>query len=120
MVVYNTHQIMRTEKEFLRKAGTPKRVVAEEAVFSPTSVGVIIHTGHFDFAERRRLRSGEPEVLLVRQKDQVVNGFHPWGIPAGRVEQGEIIAQAMTREVAQETGISLDIKTEVVLSCGGG
>lgn len=101
---------MTTEREQLLEMGMPESVANRKETFSPTSVGVIVHTGDFVFEERRRLRSGEPSVLLVRQADKTLNGFHPWGIPAGRAEQGEGIIQAAVREVREETGIVIDGK----------
>jgi 8-oxo-dGTP pyrophosphatase MutT (NUDIX family) len=99
---------MSTEKDFLVSIGMPESVARREAIFKPSSVGVIIHTGDFDFEERRRKRSGEPEVLLVRQAEKLVNGFHPWGIPAGKAEDEGIIEVA-EREVCEETYINLEV-----------
>jgi len=98
---------MKNERDFLLRIGMPESVADREAIFKPSSVGVIIHTGDFDFEERRGKRSGEPEVLLVRQADKLVNGFHPWGIPAGKTEAGEGIIQTAEREVREEVGISI-------------
>ena len=99
---------MINERDFLLDIGMPEGVANKEAIFKPSSVGVIIHTGDFEFEERKRKRSGEPEVLLVRQADELVNGFHPWGTPAGRAEGNEGVVQTAEREVGEETGIRLD------------
>ena len=100
---------MIAERDLLIKMGMPESVAVRKEMFSPTSVGVIVHTGNFNFEESRQWRSGEPEVLLVRQADQLVDNFHPWGIPAGRAKWGEGIIQVAAREVAEETGISVDV-----------
>lgn len=99
---------MKAERDFLLSIGMPERVANREAIFKPFLVGVIIHTGDFEYKKRRRKRSGEPEVLLVRQADKLVNGFHPWDIPSGKAGVGEGIVQVAEREVFEETGINLD------------
>jgi ADP-ribose pyrophosphatase YjhB (NUDIX family) len=43
-------------------------------------------------------------ILLIRRTD---NDY--WSIPGGRVEPGESLPQAVTREVAEETGIQCEI-----------
>ena len=101
---------MAAEREQLLQMGMPESVAERGEIFSPTSVGVIVHTGDFVFEERVRKRSGEPEVLLVRQADKLVYGVHPWGIPAGKAEQGERIIQVAFREVLEETGMVIDYK----------
>ena len=99
---------MAAEREQLLQMGMPESVAERGEIFSPTSVGVIVHTGDFVFEERVRKRSGEPEVLLVRQADMQVNGFKPWGIPAGRAQEGEGIIQVAVREVKEETGMEIE------------
>lgn len=44
-----------------------------------------------------RMRSGEPEVLLIYRKGV-------WDLPKGKKEEGESYAMAAVREVAEETG----------------
>ena len=46
----------------------------------------------------------EHEILLMRRSD---NGY--WGLPGGFVELGESVAEAARREVAEETGWSVEI-----------
>ncbi len=55
----------------------------------------------------RRNQNGEVELLLIKKRD----GF--WTLPKGRVEPGESVEQAATREVAEETGISGTIQALV-------
>lgn len=44
------------------------------------------------------------EVLLVRTRDRA----DTWEMPGGRVEAGESLAQAVTREVGEETGMTIE------------
>ena len=48
-------------------------------------------------------------VLLVRQQDD--NGQPTWSLPAGRVEPGELLQEALVRELREETGL-------VITDCG--
>lgn len=48
-----------------------------------------------------------PEVLLVRRAHAPAKGRY--SLPGGRVEFGESLAQALIREVAEETGLSIEI-----------
>lgn len=45
------------------------------------------------------------KVLLVRRAD---NGL--WGLPSGHVEPGETVAEAVVREVREETGLSVEVR----------
>lgn len=51
------------------------------------------------------LRPGEqgPEVLLVRRAAEPRRGY--WCLPGGSVEVGELMEDALVREVAEETGL---------------
>lgn len=53
--------------------------------------GVVIHEG---------------KVLLVRRGQEP--GKDTWGLPGGLVEVGETIAEALRREVAEETGLEVE------------
>jgi len=44
-------------------------------------------------------------LLLLRQNVSYMSGF--WGMPAGHVEQGELITDAMIRETEEEVGIKI-------------
>lgn len=46
-------------------------------------------------------------VLLVQRKYQPFSGF--WALPGGFVEEGEACEQAVVREVAEETGLSVRV-----------
>jgi 8-oxo-dGTP pyrophosphatase MutT (NUDIX family) len=48
------------------------------------------------------VRNAAGEVLLVRRID---DGY--WELPGGRLEVGESAAQAVTREVAEESGVTI-------------
>lgn len=99
---------MATEREYYTSIGMPGRVAERPEILRPHSVGVIIHTGYLEIAERRVYGAEEPNVLLLRQADQFVDGFHPWGIPAGRSERDESIFETARREVLEETGIEIE------------
>ena len=94
---------MNTDRELFLSIGMPDSVSRKKEIFRPSSVGVLVHTGDFECGNL----SQEPEILLVRQADKNVNGFHPWGIPAGKAEGEEGIIQVAEREVGEETGIIL-------------
>lgn len=47
-------------------------------------------------------------VLLGRRVD---NGM--WGVPSGHVEVGETVAQAVVREVAEETGLQVEVTRQI-------
>ena len=46
-------------------------------------------------------------ILLVRRANEPSKGL--WGLPGGVVELGETLAQAVVREVKEETGIDVEI-----------
>jgi ADP-ribose pyrophosphatase YjhB (NUDIX family) len=63
------------------------------------------------------------KVLLVRRARSPGNGFY--SLPGGRVEFGESLHAALTREVDEETGLKIDIVglagwREVLPSAAGG
>ena len=45
----------------------------------------------------------EDDLLLIRRGRGVAAGF--WSVPGGRVEEGETLAEAVVRELGEETGI---------------
>ena len=49
----------------------------------------------------------EDKVLLVRRARSPAKGFY--SLPGGRVEFGESLHQALTREVDEETGLDIEI-----------
>jgi 8-oxo-dGTP diphosphatase len=65
----------------------------------------------------------EGKVLLLRRAKSPGNGF--WSLPGGRVEFGESLHTALTREVEEEAGLEIDIVAlagwrEVLPGAGGG
>jgi ADP-ribose pyrophosphatase YjhB (NUDIX family) len=49
----------------------------------------------------------EKNILLVKS---TYNRFHPWGLPGGSLEYGEHPEDAVTREVLEETGLTIGIE----------
>jgi mutator protein MutT len=47
------------------------------------------------------------ELLMVRRAHDPAKGL--WSLPGGRVESGEYIADAIKREVKEETGLDVDV-----------
>ena len=62
------------------------------------------------YALLQRERDGVPEVLLTRHS---ARGPRPgtWGLPGGGVEHGEAPADAVAREVREETGLEASVGT---------
>src|SRR6185503_11416306 len=67
------------------------------AVIQPTHPQIAVSAAIF--------RDGK--VLLVRRARSPAKGFY--SLPGGRVEFGESLHQALTREVAEETGLDIEI-----------
>ena len=49
------------------------------------------------------------EILLLHRNSSKPQGL-TWGVPAGKVDDGEDISKAILREILEETGIRLDLK----------
>lgn len=47
------------------------------------------------------------EVLLIKRKNEPFKGF--WALPGGFVEYGEMVENAVLREVKEETGLDVEI-----------
>jgi 8-oxo-dGTP diphosphatase len=65
----------------------------------------------------------EGKVLLLKRAKSPGHGF--WSLPGGRVEFGESLHTALTREVDEEAGLKIDIVAlagwrEVLPGAGGG
>lgn len=57
--------------------------------------------------ERERAEDDSPELLMVHRLPHKPEG-NLWGLPSGKVEKGESDADAIIREVLEETGIAID------------
>lgn len=53
------------------------------------------------------IRDGEGRLLLVQRGHAPAKGL--WTIPGGKVEPGETDAEALTREIAEETGLAITV-----------
>ncbi|WP_093083913.1 NUDIX hydrolase [Pseudonocardia oroxyli] len=51
--------------------------------------------------------TGDGRILLVRRRNEPGRGR--WSVPGGRVEPGESDAQALVREMAEETGLTVEV-----------
>lgn len=49
------------------------------------------------------IRDGGGRVLLIRRRHEPGKGL--WSLPGGRIEEGETDAEALIREIAEETGL---------------
>lgn len=47
------------------------------------------------------------DILLLHRQDHKSQG-NTWGAPAGKVDEGEDLAEALVREVEEETGIKIE------------
>jgi ADP-ribose pyrophosphatase YjhB (NUDIX family)/predicted nucleic-acid-binding Zn-ribbon protein len=56
---------------------------------------------------------GEPTVLLVKRAHPPLAGT--WSLPGGKPEPGESLAEAVAREVEEETGLRVDVVRELEL-----
>ncbi len=61
------------------------------------SCGAVVYRG----------KKGEREILLIRHK----NGGH-WAFPKGHVEKGETEEETALREIREETGLKVKLKTD--------
>ena len=53
------------------------------------------------------VRDGTGRFLLVKRAHEPQAGL--WTIPGGKVERGETLVQAVIREIAEETGIDIEV-----------
>lgn len=58
------------------------------------------------------------EVLMMQEAKEHCAG--KWYLPAGRMEEGETICEAVKREVLEETGLVLDTTTLLMVECASG
>lgn len=58
------------------------------------------------------------EILMIQEAKKSCAG--KWYVPAGRVEPGEKIIDAASREVYEETGLNVTVKTLLAVECATG
>ncbi|CAL8110179.1 unnamed protein product [Orchesella dallaii] len=58
------------------------------------------------------------EVLMIQEAKSSCNG--QWYLPAGRMEPGESISDAVKREVLEETGLDMEPSTMLMVECATG
>ncbi|MEM2171635.1 MAG: NUDIX domain-containing protein [Thermoproteota archaeon] len=56
----------------------------------------------------------EDRVLLVRHADASRPDYGDWLLPAGRVEPGESLGEALKREIMEEIGLSIKIIRKLI------
>lgn len=61
------------------------------------------------------IRDGGGRLLVIRRGRPPGVGL--WSIPGGRVEPGEALADAVRREVREETGLQVDVGVVVGTAC---
>lgn len=57
----------------------------------------------------------EDKVLLVKHTQKAENSTNVYGLPAGRIEQGETEKQAAARELKEETGLETNKESLIEL-----
>lgn len=58
------------------------------------------------------------EVLMMQEAKETCAG--KWYLPAGRMEKDELIVDAAVREVFEETGLNIEVKSLLAVECAGG
>lgn len=84
----------------------PKRLVWRAIWFTSPKFNVGVAGALFDASGR---------VLLV---EHVFRRTYPWGLPSGWVEPGETAAQALVREVREETGLPCEVAGLIAFESG--
>ena len=84
--------LTRTGKEYANRMDTDERVIEKQPKLS---VGLIIENDRGEFLAQQRLK-------------QPYYGF--WGRPTGKIRWGETFVGAAARELAEETGLTADLR----------
>lgn len=89
--------------------GVPDRWLLGQERLPVTSVGILLTDSPLSI---------HTYFYFVEQADHEIEGKHPWGIPAGRVNQetDRSAREALGRELSEETGLLLP-NTELFLVC---
>jgi 8-oxo-dGTP diphosphatase len=65
----------------------------------------------FSISIKILIKSGEGKVLFLKRAED--SGWNPgkWDLPGGKMDLGEILEEALHREVLEETGLKIDIRS---------
>lgn len=65
--------------------------------------------GNFFFAVKALIER-DGKILIIKRSDKARGQHYEWELPGGRMEFGETVAEALHREVREETGLSITIR----------
>ena len=87
-----------------------------QGTHSPPHPGVVQNPGRFLAGVAALIRKPSEEILLLRRSPDRDVGSGVWECVTGRVNQGEGFEDALHREVAEETGLTVQIDAFIGLS----
>lgn len=60
------------------------------------------------------VRSRDGRFLIIKRAPTDANNAEKWECPGGKVEEGEDVAQALEKEVVEETGLMVNVASSLV------